>query len=223
MLRPLAQLLHHATCHNTFPAMLLDKFFKSNAYNLCFLACRPTSSIIRYHPFFSVFLVWCRKIFRIKYTDDHFGKPTHRLNCSIFTNANVLISIVSRNAVCNYPHSCRDFLICTKSLQAHGISSLSKIPTIGLANLNNFHKQGSSHSVPSPEEVWRICWILRKVVLHQHLVLEMAISRNAKTADGRSSPPLSVLIFVLLDGKAITRLLAVVEKQRLTIRVIRIG
>src|SRR5215216_6704141 len=76
------------------------------------------------------------------------------------------------------------FFICTKSLQALDISSLSKIPTIGLASFHYFYKEGSAHSVLSPEEVWRICWIVHKVVLHQHLVPEMAISRNAKMTDG---------------------------------------
>jgi hypothetical protein len=101
---------------------------------------------------------------------------------------------------------------------------LSKIPTIGLASLHYFYKEGSAHSVPSPEEVWRIYWIVHEVVLHQHLIPEMAIARNAKTADSRSSPPLSVLIFVLLHGEGHHQhLLPMVLKQRLNIGVVRIG
>ena len=60
-------------------------------------------------------------------------------------------------------------------------------------------------------------WILREVALHQHLVPEMVVLRTPKTANGRSSPPLSVLIFVLLEGKGHhQRLLAVVTTTKLT-------
>jgi hypothetical protein len=136
----------------------------------------------------------------------------------------ILVGIVSRNAICNHSHSCRDFLICAKSHQACDVSPLGKKSRIVLASFYYFYEEGSAHSIPSLEEVRWIHRCLREVVLQQHLVPEMVDAMDAKTADRRSSPSLSVHILKLLHGEDHHHhLLPIVLEQRLYVRVVGRG
>ena len=66
-----------------------------------------------------------------------------------------------------------------KAQQSGRIPPTSKIPTIGLASLYNFDEQGSTHSVPSTEDVSRVGWYLGEVVSHEQLVAVETIPGNA--------------------------------------------
>jgi hypothetical protein len=66
------------------------------------------------------------------------------------------------------------------------VSLASKVPTVLLANLNDFDKQILTHSVPSTKEEGRICRYLDKIILHDLCVAERMVLLDAKTTERQS-------------------------------------
>jgi hypothetical protein len=135
---------------------------------------------------------------------------------SIRWNSTILSSpIICRDAICEHPHSCGDFV---KGVEPHGIgnvSTLSKIARITLASFENVDEQATMHPVPSTKKMRRICRYLGELVLHECGAPKHTILRDANSAYHRSAIPLEVdSILDILRSKDEDHMLSVIFVQQ---------
>ena len=87
---------------------------------------QPSYCLAHHHQPRFVLLIARWEVLRTENSYQNLCKQPHALECSIFSNAKILVGVVRWDDVRDHPHCCRDILIQTKSTEAGNVPPASE-------------------------------------------------------------------------------------------------